>query len=232
MRKKERIIINGARAIVFLGLLSALSYGRPDQVSAAAAGLASLFVPSFVRWVYPRPSRKIWPWVSPFYNDGIYALFAIFMVGHVTFLNVPFIHLDLYNQVWGYADVPSHFLGGLVTWVTFNEVVLEASRTYQRNWSQKKIVGISLFALTLVGIAWEFFEIVLQPKMPWLYETLANKTQDVVMEVLGFLTGILLVYKAEYPYSMYRPFKESSWYTGWAGEPGKAKEEGVPSGLR
>ncbi len=201
MRRREWIIINTARVIVFIGLLSVLPSGATEQISAAAAGLASLFIPSFMRWIYPKPSRRMWPWVSPFYNDGVYALFAVFMTAHITFLNVPFIHLDLYNQVWGYADIPSHFLGGLITWVIFNEVVLEASRTYKRNWSQKKIIGISFLALAFVGIGWEFMEVFLQPSIPWLYETLLNKIRDVTMELLGFCTGILMVYKFEYPYS-------------------------------
>ena len=207
MRKWEELVINASRAIVFFGLLSAWSYGKSDQVVAAATGLVSLFVPTLVRKLYPRPSRKVWPWVSPFYNDGVYTLFAIFMVAHVTFLNVPFVHIDLYNQVWGGADIPSHLLGGLVTWVIFNEVVLESSRTYNLGWSQRKIMGISFFALLLVGVAWEFFEVALQPAMPWLEETLWNKTQDVVMEILGFVIGILLVLRVEYPYSMTKPLE-------------------------
>ncbi|WP_240703285.1 hypothetical protein [Thermococcus indicus] len=209
MRTWERWVILLARGIVFIGLISALQYGKSDQIAAAAAGFVALFVPDIVRRIYPNPSRRIWPWVSPFYNDGVYTLFSIFMAAHITFLNVPFVHLDLYNQVWGGADIPSHYLSGLVTWVIFNEVVLESSRTYNLNWSQRRIIGISLFALVLVGVVWEFFEVVMQPSMPWLYESLRNKTQDVVMEVLGFLTGILLVYRLEYPYSMVKPFPGS-----------------------
>lgn len=209
MRTWEKGVIMGARAIVFLGLISALMYGKFDQIYAAAAGFVSLFVPSFVRWIYPKPSRKIWPWVSPFYNDSVYALFAIFMAAHITFLNVPFIHLDLYNQFWKGADIPSHYLGGLVTWVIFNEVVLESSRTYNLHWSPLKIISISFFALVLVGVAWEFFEVVLQPNMPWLYESMRNKIQDVVMELLGFGTGIAMVLKWEYPYSMKKPLENA-----------------------
>jgi len=129
------------------------------------------------------------------------------MVAHITFLNVPFIHIDLYNGVWGGADIPSHFLGGLVTWVIFNEVVLESSQTYNLGWGHRKIIGISLFALLLAGVVWEFLEIALQPSMPWLYESFQNKTQDVVMEALGFVTGILMVLKMEYPYSMIKPLE-------------------------
>ncbi|AFL94476.1 hypothetical protein CL1_0264 [Thermococcus cleftensis] len=206
MKAWEKAVILAARTLVFFGLISTLMYGKFDQIIAAAAGFVALFVPSIVRRIYPHPSRRIWPWISPFYNDGIYTLFSIFMAAHITFLNVPFVHLDLYNQVWGYADVPSHYLGGLVTWVIFNEVVLESSRTYNLNWSHRRIIGISFFALLLVGVVWEFFEVAMQPAMPWLYESLRNKTQDVVMEVLGFLTGILLVYRLEYPYSMIKPF--------------------------
>ncbi|CAD5243947.1 hypothetical protein [Thermococcus camini] len=209
MRAWEKGVIMGARVIVFLGLISALSYGKTDQIYAAVTGFVSLFVPSFVRWVYSKPSRKIWPWVSPFYNDSIYALFAIFMAAHITFLNVPFLQLDLYNQFWKGADIPSHYLGGLVTWVIFNEVVLESSRTYNLHWSSLRIVSISLLALVLVGVAWEFFEVALQPDMPWLYESLRNKTQDVVMELLGFGTGILMVFKLEYPYSMKKPLENA-----------------------
>ncbi|NJE09994.1 hypothetical protein [Thermococcus sp. MAR1] len=209
MRAWEKGVIMGARVIVFLGLISALSYGKTDQIYAAATGFVSLFVPSFVRWVYPKPSRKIWPWVSPFYNDGIYTLFSIFMAAHITFLNVPFLHLDLYNQFWKAADIPSHYLGGLVTWVIFNEVVLESSRTYNLQWSSLKIVSISLFALVLVGVLWELMEVALQPEMPWLHESLRNKAQDVVMEILGFVTGILLVGRREYPYSMKKPLENA-----------------------
>ena len=143
-----------------------------------------------------------WPWVSPFYSDGIYTLFSIFIAAHITFLEVPFLNLDLYNGTWGYADVPSHFLGGLVTWFIFNEVVLEASQTYGLKWSPKKIIGISFFALFVAGILWEFFEVALQPEMPWLEESLSNKIQDVVMEILGFLVGLLLVVKLGYPYEL------------------------------
>jgi hypothetical protein len=209
MKAWEKGVIMGARAIVFLGLISALMYGKIDQIYAAAAGFVSLFVPSFVRWIYPKPSRRIWPWVSPFYNDSIYTLFSIFMAAHITFLNVPFIHLDLYNQVWKGADIPSHYLGGLVTWVIFNEVVLESSRTYNLNWSPLKIVSISLFALVLVGVTWEFFEVAMQPAMPWLHESMRNKAQDVIMEVLGFGTGILMVLRWEYPYSMKKPLENA-----------------------
>ncbi|NJE01207.1 hypothetical protein [Thermococcus sp. JdF3] len=214
MRTWEKGIIMAARAIVFFGLISTLMYGKFDQILSAAAGLFALFVPSIVRRIYPRPSRRIWPWVSPFYNDSIYALFAIFMAAHITFLNVPFLQLDLYNQVWKGADIPSHYLGGLVTWVIFNEVVLESSRTYNLHWSPLKIVSISLFALILVGIAWEFFEVALQPNMPWLYESMQNKTQDVVMEILGFGTGILMVFKLEYPYSMKKPLENAPVHFG------------------
>ncbi len=226
MKTWERGVIFAARSIVFLALISSLMYGKLDQIVAALAGFISLFVPSFVRWIYSHPSKRVWPWVSPFYNDGVYTLFAIFMAFHITFLNVPFLHLDLYNQVWGYADVPSHLLGGLVTWVIFNEVVLETSRMYNQDWSTKKIVWISFFALTLVGVTWEFLEVLMQPDMPWLYETVANKTQDVIMEIVGFLIGIILVYRFKYPYSLYDPLKKS-WPPGITGNP-----EGTFSGVK
>ncbi len=212
----ERGILLGARVVVFLGLVSAVMSGKADQVAAALSGLVSLFVPDLVRAVYPNPGRKFWPWVSPFYNDGVYTLFAVFMAAHITFLNVPFLHLDLYNRIWGYADVPSHLLGGLVTWVTFNEVVLESSRTYGLNWSTGKIVGISFLALILVGVLWEFFEVAMQPAMPWLYESLKNKVQDVAMETLGFVIGLILVGRFEYPYSLAKPFPGKSGGRGWS----------------
>ncbi|NJE60860.1 hypothetical protein [Thermococcus sp. 21S7] len=209
MRTWEKGIILIARAIVFFGLISTLMYGKFDQILSASAGFFSLFVPSIVRRIYPHPSRRIWPWVSPFYNDSVYALFAIFMAAHITFLNVPFLHLDLYNQVWKGADIPSHYLGGLVTWAIFNEVVLESSRTYHLHWSSLKIFSISLFALFLAGVGWEFFEVALQPSMPWLYESMRNKVQDVVMELFGFGTGVFMVIKWEYPYSMRKPLENA-----------------------
>lgn len=214
MKAWEKAIIFTARAIVFIDLISVLMYGTFDQITAAAVGLVALFVPTLVRKLYPHPSRKVWPWVSPFYNDGVYTLFAIFMAAHVTFLNVPFVRLDLYNKTWGRADVPSHYLGGLVMWVIFNEVVLESSRTYNLGWSRRKIITISLSALVFVGLFWEVFEVMMQPLMPWLHETVDNKIQDVVMEVLGFLTGILLVYAFKYPYSMTEPMENIPEFSG------------------
>ncbi len=202
MRRWESFTVAASFGVVSLALVSIIGEGTLDQMAAAVFGLASLFVPPLVRRAYPSPGRGAWPWVSPFYSDGIYTLFSIFIAAHITFLEVPFLTLDLYNGTWGYADVPSHFLGGLVTWFIFNEVVLEASQTYGLKWSPKKIIGISFFALFVAGILWEFFEVALQPEMPWLEESLSNKIQDVVMEILGFLVGLLLVVKLGYPYEL------------------------------
>ena len=200
VRRPEAVVIVLSGSVILLALITAMSAGAPDQKVATVAGFVALFVPLLFRLVYRCPSRRAWPWVSPFYNDGIYALFAVFMAAHVSFLEVPFFHLDLYNTTWGYADVPSHFLGGMVTWLIFTFVVFQASITYGRNWSAGKIVAIGTFALLLVGLGWELFEVALIPQMPWLYESFPNKVQDVVMEVLGVLTGVLMVTLVGYPY--------------------------------
>ncbi len=54
----------------------------------------------------------------------------------------------------------------------------------------------------VVGSGWEVFEVIMLPSMPWLYETLGNKARDFVMELLGFATGIVMVYEFGYPYRM------------------------------
>ena len=227
MKRWERLIVITSGALISLALASSLRTGRPDQIAAAVSGLASLFVPPLVRRAYPSPGRGAWPWVSPFYSDGIYTLFSIFIAAHITFIEVPFLNLDLYNGTWGYADVPSHFLGGLVTWLIFNEVVVEASRTYGLDWSSKRIVGISFSALLFVGVLWEILEVFLQSEMPWLQESLANKIQDITMEVLGFLTGLWLVGRFEYPYPLppSRPVGNSRKETGGSKLPAHRPDE-------
>ena len=222
VRGAEEYTVVGAIVILFVEFIASLYGGKPDQKIATLSGLLSMFVPALVRRIYPVPSKRVWPWVSPFYDDGIYALFAVFMVAHVTFLEVPFLYIDLYNDVWQHADMPSHYLGGLVVWVVFNKVVLEASRTYNLLWSGRRIIGTSFLALLLVGLSWEVFEVLLQPGMPWLHESLENKVQDIVMEILGFATGILMVCWLEYPYSMKRNSRDEK--AGWF-----MKGEGVQS---
>ncbi|ASJ08219.1 hypothetical protein A3L11_02840 [Thermococcus siculi] len=197
--KTERKIILAAIGLIFLGFLTGIYYRRVDHILRTLWTMAFL---SFLLWLpggHPKPEGKLGALVSPFYNEGIVAVLAIFLATHVSLVNVPFTNIDLFNVTFKDVDMISHSLGGLTVWLFFTRSLTELWPELPR----RRVILYSFAALLVMGVAWELAE--------WygahytetiLKETPLNKLRDIIMEQLGALVGLWMVTKKGYPFAI------------------------------
>ncbi|NJE31150.1 hypothetical protein E3E38_08855 [Thermococcus sp. 18S1] len=199
---REDVALALAIFVVFLDFVNAIVHNSDTQLRTSIFALIVLLFALSVRKFYPNPSRKIWPWISPIYDNGVMIIVAIFFLFHVTLLNVPILNVDLYN-VYENGDIIGHSLGGLMMWTIFAKVALEYSRLNNKGWSAKTIVKYSMAALLVIGVLWEFIELAASLTiLPHVDEPINNKIRDIIMEYIGAGLMTIAVLKTKYPFDM------------------------------
>ncbi|WP_297458876.1 hypothetical protein [Thermococcus sp.] len=195
----ERKVILTAIGVIFAGFLTGLYYRRVDHILRTLWTMGFL---SFLLWLpgkYPKPDGRLGALLSPFYNEGIVAILAVFLAIHVSLVNVPFTDIDLFNVAFRDVDMISHSLGGLVMWLFITSILVELRPDLPR----RNVLIYSLLILLMIGIVWEFAE--------WfgsrftegiLQETPLNKLRDIIMEQLGALVGLWMVTRKGYPFKL------------------------------
>ncbi|RLF88881.1 hypothetical protein DRN82_05495 [Thermococci archaeon] len=183
MSERGRSIITLSIFIVFIGLLTALYYGRVDHICRCSVALFGLSIPLWLPKVYtPRGIFK--KLLTPLYDTEVMALLGVFIAVHVSLVNVPFTTIDLFHKEWRNADMISHLLGGLVLWLIIARVLVEF------NLSWREVLSYSIVAFYILAIGWEVAEKISESEISFITETLGNKIRDLVMDSMGMIIGI------------------------------------------
>ena len=199
---KEDVTLALAIFVVFLDFVNSIVHHSDTQLRTSIFALLVFLFVFAVRKLYSNPSKRMWPWISPIYDNGVMIIVAVFFLFHVTLLNVPILNVDLYN-VYENGDIIGHSLGGLMMWTIFAKMALEYSRVNNKNWSAKTIVKYSMLALFIIGILWEFIELAASLTiLPHVDEPISNKIRDIIMEFIGAGLMAVAVLKTRYPFDL------------------------------
>ncbi|WP_048148592.1 hypothetical protein [Palaeococcus ferrophilus] len=197
----ERGIILASIFIVFLGFITAIINRREDHIYRTLVAMLGLSIPLILPKKLPNPPKKLWPFLSPVYDEKTMALLAIFIAVHVSLVNVPFTHYDLFHRDWRNADMISHFLGGMVVWLVVVEV-LSGLGEFGVRFSKPRLILYGFLVFYALSIGWEVAEKLSEGSISFIHESLANKLRDLLMDTLGALLALWMVEKRGYPFSL------------------------------
>ncbi|AEC51067.1 hypothetical protein PNA2_0148 [Pyrococcus sp. NA2] len=181
---KHKKVVMLSMFVVFLGLITAIHYGRVDHIYRTSVALFGLSIPFWLPGIY-KPKGIIRKALEPIYNWEVMAILAIFIAIHVSLVNVPFTTIDLFHKEWRDADIISHFLGGLTIWLILYTVLREFRIP------KKAILMYSIIMFYVLAIGWEIAEKLSEGEITFITETFQNKVRDVISDSLGMITGII-----------------------------------------
>ncbi len=187
--------------LVFLGLLTALLNGRSDHIYRTLLAMAGLSVPLVLPRRLPNPPEKLRPFLAPVYDEKTMAVLSIFIAVHVSLVNVPFTDYDLFHRDWRNADMISHFLGGLTVWLITAEI-LSGLRSLGISLTRGQIVAYSFVVFYELSLGWEIAEKLSENWIGFIAESTANKLRDLLMDTLGALFGLWMVWRRDYPFPL------------------------------
>nr|WP_245250278.1 hypothetical protein [Thermococcus stetteri] len=147
------------------------------------------------------PPKKLKPFLSPIYNEGTMAVLAVFIAVHVSLVNVPFTHYDLFHRDWRNADMISHFLGGLTVWLIVAQILSELDGVGLKL-TRREILLYTFIIFYALSIGWEVMEKLSESEISFIHESPANKLRDLLMDTLGALFGWWMVEKRGYPFGL------------------------------
>ena len=196
----EREIILASILIIFLGFLTALHNHREDHIVRTSWAMGLLIALLLLNLKVPRPAGIWGTLLSPLFNIRTVAVLAIFLAVHVSLVNVPFTHYDLFHRDWTNADTISHFLGGLTVWLMITEVLKNLSG--EGFIPREKVLLYSFIIFYAIALGWEVAEKLSESEISFIHESSANKLRDVLMDTLGALLGLWMVRRKGYPYSL------------------------------
>ncbi|NJE25798.1 hypothetical protein E3E22_04010 [Thermococcus sp. MV5] len=199
---EPKTALNVSRFIVFLGLITALFYWRIDHIYRTTVALIGLYIPNLAEKYLKDIPSKITSILSPIYNVKTMALLGIFIAIHVSLVNVPFTTIDLFHKEWRNADMISHFFGGLVVWLMVTEILMNLTRKEYIRVNKKKLLIYSFVILFVLSIGWEVAEKFSESEISFIHETIGNKVRDVLVNTLGALFGVYLVFRKHYPFKL------------------------------
>ncbi|NJE11007.1 hypothetical protein E3E25_08730 [Thermococcus sp. MAR1] len=189
--------------LIFLGLITAVMNGRTDHIYRTWVAIVGLSIPLILPAKVPDPPERLRPFLAPVYNEGTMMILAVFIAVHVSLVNVPFTHYDLFHRDWRNADMISHFLGGLTLWLMIAEV-LSALGESRMNLSRKELVLYSFLIFYALAIGWEIAEKLSEGSITFIHESTLNKLRDLVMDTLGAFLGLWMLRRKNYPFSLPR----------------------------
>ncbi|ASJ03689.1 hypothetical protein A3L09_01750 [Thermococcus profundus] len=198
---RERLVIIASTLVIFLGFLTAVINGRRDHIYRTLVAMISLSIPLILPRSLPYPPKKLWPFLSPIYNEGTMAILAVFIAVHVSLVNVPFTHCDLFHRDWRNADTISHFLGGLTVWLIVAQILSGLGGIGIR-FSKRQVVLYSFLVFYALSIGWEIAEKLSESEISFIHESFANKLRDLLMDTLGALFALWMIERKGYPFSL------------------------------
>ena len=199
IQREEKIILTSI-FVVFLGFVTALRNGRADHIYRTIVAMIGLSIPLVIPRLFPAPPKKLRPILKPLYNERTMMILSVFIALHVSLVNVPFTHYDLFHRNWRNADIISHFLGGLALWLIVAEIICSLSNA-RSDVSRRKIVLYSFLVFYALALGWEVAEKLSESSIYFIHESLLNKLRDVIMDTLGAILGLWMVTKKGYPFS-------------------------------
>lgn len=197
---RELSIIIASIGLIFLGFLTALSTHRADHIVRTSWAMGLLLALLLLHFKVPKPDGIWGVLLAPLFNIKTITILAIFLATHVSLVNVPFTHYDLFHRDWTNADMISHFLGGMTIWLMITEVLngLAGEGFIPR----ERVILYSFVIFYAIAVGWEIAEKFSETEISFIHETLANKFRDIIMDTLGALVGLWMVRKKAYPYSL------------------------------
>ena len=199
---ESKTVLNISRFIVFLGLVTALLYQRVDHIYRTFVALMGLYIPDMAEKYFPNPPYKLRSFLAPLYNRKAMALLGIFIAVHVSLVNVPFTTIDLFHKEWRNADMVSHFLGGMIVWLITAEILLNLSNGGYLNLTRRRLILYSFLTLFFLSFGWEVAEKLSESEISFIHESTVNKVRDSIMNALGGLCALYLVFKRRYPFEI------------------------------
>ncbi|BAD86021.1 hypothetical membrane protein, conserved [Thermococcus kodakarensis KOD1] len=200
---RERAIIKGSIFVVFLGFLTAVINGRSDHIYRTIVAILGLSIPLVLPKKLLNPPEKVKPFLSPVYDERTMAVLGIFIAVHVSLVNVPFTHYDLFHRDWRNADMISHFLGGLTVWLIVAQILSELEGIGIKL-SKRQVVLYTFIVFYVLSLGWEVAEKLSESEISFIHESLTNKLRDLLMDTLGALFGWWVVEKRRYPFGLGR----------------------------
>jgi hypothetical protein len=198
---QERLVITASIFVVFLGFLTALINGRTDHIYRTVVAMLGLSIPLILPKTLPNPPEKVKPFLSPLYDERTMAVLAVFIAVHISLVNVPFTHYDLFHRDWRNADMISHFLGGLTVWLIVAQILSEIEGIGVKL-TKRQVVLYAFIVFYALSIGWEVAEKLSESEISFIHESLANKMRDLLMDTLGALFGLWMVEKRGYPFGL------------------------------
>jgi len=198
--KNEKLIILSSLFVVFLGFVTSLLNGRSDHLYRTLVAMVGLSIPLTLSGKLSNPPEKLGPFLSPVYNEKTMAVLSLFIAVHVSLVNVPFTHYDLFHGEWRNADMISHFLGGLSVWLIITEI-LSGLGSIGIQLTKRQVVLYSFVVFYALSLGWEIAEKLSESWIGFITESLGNKLRDLLMDTLGALFGLWMVTKKGYPFS-------------------------------
>ena len=190
-----------ATGIIFVGFLTGLYYRRVDHVLRTLWTMGLLVGLMLVQRTFKPPRGVIGALLEPLFNVRTVMILAIFLAVHVSLVNVPFTHYDLFHREWRNADMISHFLGGLALWLMIAEVLSGLSREGFEI-SRREVILYSFLIFYGLALGWEIAEKLSEGSIGFIQESTLNKLRDVVMDTLGAFSGLWLVARKGYPFEL------------------------------
>ncbi len=197
---RELSIIVASTGLIFLGFITAVHNHRSDHIVRTSWAMGLLIALLLLHFKAPRPEGLWGVFLSPFFDIKTVTILAIFLGVHVSLVNVPFTSYDFFHRDWTNADMISHFLGGMIVWLMITEVLKGLSD--EGFIPREKVILYSFIAFYAIAVGWEIAEKLSETEISFIHETLANKFRDIIMDTLGALTGVWMVRKKNYPYSL------------------------------
>ncbi len=199
--KHEEGIVWVSVFVIFLGFLTALHNHRLDHIFRTLWTMGLLTGLMLVQRTFKPPRGVIGAILRPFFNVRTVMILAIFLAVHVSLVNVPFTHYDLFHKDWRNADMISHFLGGLTLWLMIAEVLVGLSEEGLAM-SRREAVLYSFLIFYGLALGWEVAEKLSEGSISFIQESTLNKVRDVIMDTLGALLGLWLVTRKGYPFEL------------------------------
>lgn len=180
-------------------MISGFIYMRVDHIYRSVTAFIGLLIPEFFQRKF-NPPEKLRPLLKPLYNDNTMAILGIFIAIHVSLVNVPFTTVDLFHREWTDADMISHFLGGLTVWLILAEILNEFSKVH--GFTQRQVMVYAFALLFVLSIGWEVAEKLSESGISFIKESTGNKFRDLIMNILGALSGRFLVMRRGFPFEL------------------------------
>ncbi|WP_341480965.1 hypothetical protein [Thermococcus argininiproducens] len=82
------------------------------------------------------------------------------------------------------------------------EILVNLTRNGYIGLNKKKLLVYSFVILFMLSIGWEVAEKLSESEISFIHESIGNKVRDVLVNTLGALFGVYLVFRKNYPFKL------------------------------